>query len=356
MQLSCPHCQYRLLDPVHYESIEIDVCRQCGGEWFDNNELERIIKARHPELRNDMRLEFSMDSSGEPTSRPCPHCKSLLVEHSLVPDLPPLVDVCLNGHGVWLEHLELDQAIHEVRRQDALDAIGKPINVKIWLFQFLTRMPVEFNIPPRKPAYMTMCLIALNALVFAYMVSSDDPDRIVELYALYPNQFLEWNWFLTLVTSQFLHGGLWHLVGNMYFLHLVGDNVEDAYGAIYFLMAYLFIGICGGVLQTALSSQDMMEVPIVGASGAVAGIMAMYAYLFRKAKLTFMVLVFQFKLSAVWYFGIWISINLIGALFGLGGIAWYAHLGGFAAGLLLAALTYQSCIRRNPFLAYLNRG
>jgi membrane associated rhomboid family serine protease len=152
---------------------------------------------------------------------------------------------------------------------------------------------------------------------------------------------------------MFLHGGLLHIAMNMYFLYVLGDNVEDVLGRFGFIAFYLFAGICGGLVHTAMAWGD--TTPMVGASGAISGVMAAYAVFFRKAKLTFMLIVFQFKLSAPFYMLIWLGLNVLGYVSDQGNVAWGAHLGGFAAGLVVALLLDKQVLERHAFVRLLRQ-
>jgi membrane associated rhomboid family serine protease len=143
---------------------------------------------------------------------------------------------------------------------------------------------------------------------------------------------------LTLVSYAFLHGDVWHLVGNMLFLWVFGDNVEDAMGHVRFLMFYILCGIAAGLTHFALNAQS--AVPLIGASGAVAGVVA--AYLMLHPRVNLWVLVFRvipLQVRAVWALGAWILMNVFFALVPSEPlVAWWAHIGGMIAGAILIVL------------------
>ena len=149
-----------------------------------------------------------------------------------------------------------------------------------------------------------------------------------------PPELVEVPGLFTLLTSLFLHGGWWHLAGNMLFLWVFGDNIEDALGHARFVVFYL---LCGGVAGlTEMAADPGSVVPLVGASGAVSGVMG--AYLMLHPRVRVLVLAFNFypvRIPAMIAFGVWLLLDIVGALDGRPGIAWFAHLGGFAAGALL---------------------
>ena len=139
---------------------------------------------------------------------------------------------------------------------------------------------------------------------------------------------------VTLLTYNFLHGGGLHLAGNMLFLWVFGDNIEDAMGHARFVVFYLLGGVAAGLLQTL--ADPASPVPTIGASGAVAAVMGAYLILHPRAKILVPIVIFPVYLPAVFLLLLWIGFQVFTAITGGGGgIAWWAHIGGFAAGALL---------------------
>lgn len=149
------------------------------------------------------------------------------------------------------------------------------------------------------------------------------------------------NW-ITVITSMFVHGGWFHLIGNMWFLAVFGDNVEDAMGSIRFIVFYLLCGIAAVAAQ--MMSNPSGLVPMVGASGAIGGVMGAYCMLFPRAPVH-MIVFFGFFLSRVvvpafFMLGYWFLLQLLAGVFaaGSGGVAFWAHIGGFVAGVVLVKI------------------
>ncbi len=150
--------------------------------------------------------------------------------------------------------------------------------------------------------------------------------------------------YYTIITHMFLHGGWFHLIGNLWFLWVFGDNVEDAMGHIPFLIFYLLCGIAAAAAQ--MVTNPASAIPMVGASGAIGGVMGAYARLYPKAKVYTLIFLGFFittaSIPAIFMLGYWFVIQLLGALPALqssgggGGVAFWAHIGGFLAGLLLS--------------------
>ncbi len=150
--------------------------------------------------------------------------------------------------------------------------------------------------------------------------------------------------FFTLITSTFLHGGWVHVLGNMWYLWVFGDNVEDRLGHIPYLFFYLFMGIVGGMAQALLD--PLSPIPVIGASGAVAGVLGAYLIAYPQARVLALVpiiIIFTImELPAVLFLAIWFLLQLFNGVASIGGtanaVAWWAHVGGFVMGMLLIKL------------------
>ena len=195
--------------------------------------------------------------------------------------------------------------------------------------------------------YMTFVLIGACVLVFLWQgtLSPLLAERAALVYGMIPSVLLGIDRLdpalapipasMTLLTSLFLHGDFFHLIGNMLFLWVFGDNIEDSMGHWKFLVFFLVCGAAGGVAHTMMLPD--VKVPTIGASGAVAGVMGAYIVLHPKVK----ILVLAFKwiplyLPAYFVLAVWIIVQVVNVWLELGGqVAWWAHIGGFAAGALL---------------------
>ena len=188
--------------------------------------------------------------------------------------------------------------------------------------------------------YVTYALLAINvALFFLQMVA---PREFTTVFAIIPKMAtVDFSHFtLTLLTSMFLHGSITHLGGNMLYLWIFADNVEGILGHVKFTIFYFASGLAAGIVQTLVDPTSI--IPIVGASGAIAGVLAAYMILFPHAKVhTFLFLFFYFtsiRIPAFYVLGFWFLMQLTNGLSALGldttgGVAWFAHIGGFLAGL-----------------------
>lgn len=200
--------------------------------------------------------------------------------------------------------------------------------------------PIRDHNPSARTPFVTYALIALNVAVFlSYMPLLGDPRALsvfFDNWALVPARFEVRDLF----TSMFLHGGVMHLLGNMLFLYVFGDNMEDEMGHLPFLGFYLASGVAAALAQVMAAPGS--PVPMVGASGAIAGVMGGYLLLFPRARVdVLIIIVFFIRIVPVpaWIvLGLWFAIQLFsGASTPVagGGVAYWAHAGGFAAGLVL---------------------
>lgn len=210
-------------------------------------------------------------------------------------------------------------------------------------------IPIRDNEPASNPPVATYALIAINVLVFFFESTLNVKDLQVVSWWLgvVPERFWPETDVLaipTLITNAFLHGGLMHLIGNMWTLYLFGDNVEDRMGSGRFVLFYLLCAIIAALTHIAANLGS--PVPAIGASGAVAGVMGAYLLWYPRARILVLVpiLVFPlfFELSSVIYLGIWFatqlfsgSISFLYGQTGASGIAFWAHVGGFVAGMVV---------------------
>ncbi|MDF1576982.1 MAG: rhomboid family intramembrane serine protease [Desulfobulbales bacterium] len=219
-------------------------------------------------------------------------------------------------------------------------------------------IPLKDNIPARRLPAVNAGLILVNVLVFILELQlGPGLDDFIRAYGFVPvrfmaaqsENFLDLDRFMPVYSSMFLHGGFLHLLSNMWMLWIFGDNVEDSMGHRRYLLFYLLCGTVS-VLAQAMAS-PASPVPLVGASGAIAGVLGAYFLLYPRARILAVVPIFFFfymiELPAFVFLGLWILLQIMQGYTtymtaaegsGAGGIAWWAHIGGFAAGLLLINL------------------
>ena len=212
-------------------------------------------------------------------------------------------------------------------------------------------LPLRDDLPTRRFPVMTVTLIGINVVVFVV-------ELLLEAAGALPTFFMNWGVtpyevtqnlgvrsIATLLTSVFIHGGFMHILGNMLYLWIFGNNVEDVMGRPKFVLFYLLCGVLAGLSQVA--ADPLSRIPAIGASGAIAGVLGAYLVLFPRARvatLVFLGLFFRIaRLPAVLVLGFWFVLQLLNGMLALttfesGGVAWFAHIGGFVAGVLLVWL------------------
>jgi membrane associated rhomboid family serine protease len=205
-------------------------------------------------------------------------------------------------------------------------------------------IPLRDSRPSSTPPVVTVFLIAANVLVFLYMVSLDaySQNAFIREYAVIPARLR----MSTLITSMFLHGGWMHLIGNMWFLWIFGDNVEDVLGHWKYLAFYLLCGVIAALTQYAISPDS--RIPTLGASGAIAGVMGAYLVKFPHSRILTLVpffFIFTTEIPAVVILVYWFVLQFVSGVGSIGysnvsqgGVAFFAHVGGFIAGMILVNL------------------
>ena len=214
-------------------------------------------------------------------------------------------------------------------------------------------IPLRDAIPSKNVPVMNNVLIGINVVMFLVQLAQGaHGNQFIYIYGLVPGRYtlprlaVHFSLFQQVVawiSFMFLHGGFLHILGNMWSLYIFGDNVEDRLGPLRYLLFYILCGIFSGLSHFLLNSHS--TIPTIGASGAVAGVMGAYFLLHPKAKILTLVPVFFiplfFEIPAVFFLGFWFFlqfINAAGSSASAGGIAWWAHVGGFLCGMLLLKL------------------
>ena len=218
-------------------------------------------------------------------------------------------------------------------------------------------IPIKDTIPHIGIPLITWIIILLNGIIFIFEISipKDLLEEVFYLFGLVPARYSYHQWALThglspsdylpFLTNMFLHAGWLHIIGNMWFLHIFGRGVEDHMGHIRFLIFYLLTGLSANIIFYVLDIHSM--IPEFGASGAIAGVMGAYIVMFPRAQILTLIPIFLFplfvNLSAFFYIGFWFLIQLLSGTLSFtsqstGGVAWWAHVGGFIAGIVFLPL------------------
>jgi len=208
--------------------------------------------------------------------------------------------------------------------------------------------PIRDTIRARSFPVINWAIIIINVLVFFFQSAMSNPalERFAQVWALVPAKIDPGNpltWF-PFLTHIWLHGSLFHLISNMWTLVIFGDNIEDRLGSTRYLLFYILGGISAGALQYFFSADP--NIPALGASGAIAAVMGAYFLFFPRSRVVTFIPFFFFggfaEIPAIFYLGIWFvtqvfsGVASLGMSAGMGGVAWWAHIGGFLFGLLMA--------------------
>jgi hypothetical protein len=214
-------------------------------------------------------------------------------------------------------------------------------------------IPIRDTIRSQHKAVVNTALIGINILVFLLQLSQgSDLDRFVYYYGLVPARYTEprlaayftlGQQIFSLLSFMFLHGGFWHILGNMWFLHIFGDNVEDRLGPLRYGLFYVACGLASGVSHLFLNPHS--NVPTIGASGAIAGVMGAYFLLYPRSRvltlIPIIIIPWFVEIPAFFFLGFWFVlqfINAAGSHAQASGIAWWAHVGGFVFGMIFLKL------------------
>lgn len=389
----CPRCHCALKSQL-YTSVHLASCPECKGSWYYGGTLAKALSL---EKNRDL-LNFSKDLLEEKESDlNCPECNCHIIAKTFKESDGLTINQCSRCQGVWLDKEELPKTKELVRKYVAkktIPELGKArtqtlrhfhplriypvpktqqplpkvlkklpslsleekieeeeeielekgtadaeVTAGIWAFTALTGLPIEaYNPPRRRFPVVVISLILINLFIHVLIstYAGIDTNSVFYKYGAVPSQIMNGLGFFTLLTYAFFHSGWVHLIGNMYFLWTFGDNVEDRLGHLGFIVFYFVCALLSAICQViAMNKMGVGNVPLVGASGAIAGIMGAYLYFFPKAALYQTIIIpYPFKIPVTLYLGFWVIIQFAGHLRGGKNTAWWAHLSGFFFGLL----------------------
>ncbi len=225
-------------------------------------------------------------------------------------------------------------------------------------------IPLSDNVRGQRFPLITVVLIAVNTVIFLFELSlGPEIKELINTFGMTPARLVR-SWsnpmvLMTLFTYMFLHGGLGHLIGNMLYLWIFGDNIEDRMGHGRFLIFYLSSGVLASLVQIVAAPHA--QLPTVGASGAIAGVLGAYLLLFPQARIRVLIPIpfffFVTSVPAVLVLGGWFLLQFFRGLMSLnvpmqrGGVAWWAHIGGFLAGMILMPV-FRKKREESPYEAW----
>lgn len=379
--MKCPHCSNRLVevtsravlvDAANPPPTFVDICLRCKGIWFDWGEfLDFVMAFMHDDpspfnaLPPPGQMVQSISGVAEET-HPCPRCRQELLKSAFY-DRDVLIDQCPLCRGVWADRdaikalaqhfrsklqevpttRELAEAVYEhvkkLQYWKEVAALGEaltaqpriPVPLLSPLLGLFVVLPFSDSPPRERFPLVTVSLILGNVVIFvSQLVLVHNLYDFFQRYGFIPAHVTS----LGLFSSQFLHGGVLHLLGNMFFLWLFGDNVEDRFSRLGFLAFYLSCGLAANLMYWLSNANSF--IPAVGASGAISGILGAYFVLYPSAWIKVFAIDRIVRMPALLYLGAWFAWQLLVGLLTYSdtatGIAWWAHIGGFVFGGLVA--------------------
>ena len=328
--------------PMELQNVEVDLCMKCQGMWFDRGELAKASGAKFQD-----RASAQVLREAKKQRHACPDCAIALYERPLVRHSRIMIDQCPRCSGLFVAKGEYSAARKYLRARGwrgrrRREPYKMPPQVSedsaaLVVFQYITGLPIELHQEQKLFSPIVTVLVAINVTVLVLAYIYGFADYVKEL-AMVPREVVAGERLETLLTAMFMHAGVAHLLGNMYFLFVTGDDVEGRFGWLGFLGLYLLCGLVASVAH--IFGTGHPELPCLGASGAISGVLGAYMVLFPHSRFLLRWLIYfrpvRFELPAYAYFGFWILLQLIYASLGIQGVAWWAHIGGFVCGVLVA--------------------
>ncbi len=344
----------------------VDICAQCGGLWFDAQELPVYIETftKIHEFPPLTLTEATQKAQNIYTlaeqNKNCPRCRLPMRKFNYAYNSNIFLDRCAQCQGIWTDRdeiaklarfnqsspliIKLAEALSREQNdfQQQLDTIEAfaSVSSRVPLFLlFLPKiiLPLSDDNPRTNAPCVTLTLIGLNISIFLaqlLFLPIEIWPAFYQCFGLIPSQFMAGDVNIILFTSLFLHDGLFHLLGNMFFLWLFGDNVEDKFGPIIFLFFYLTCGIVADFGHIFFNPAN--SYPLIGASGAISGVMGAYLLLFPKIKIKTLFFYKVIDVPAVVFFISWLGLQFFNSwwahLMHHTSIAWWAHIWGFVCG------------------------
>lgn len=362
----CPACGASLRR-FKYRGLVVDTCTRCQGIWFDPGEMMEYIEfllkdhADIPDAKIDLDSEVVTERKISESSRTCPRCNETMQKLNYAYDSNIILDKCSTCEGIWADGPEIERLAVYSKGNPILDRMGNAIieeknkaeelndivetcksmssGARLWFYMPKIILPLSDDIKSRTFPGVVIAVILLNIAIFIYQFSHvDDLSTFFKTFGLIPTAVLSGKGYSTFITSMFLHGGIFHLFGNMIFFWIFGDNVEDSFGHLRFLLFYIAVGVLAVAGHVLTNMQS--DLPVIGASGAVSGVMGAYIIMYPHAKVSIFFICQVIELPAFVYLGGWIMLQILSGLLFMSlesasGIAWFAHIGGFLSGAVL---------------------
>ena len=353
---TCPVCGKALVER-RKEGESLRYCGECGGVWLARDAFSRLTAflshdPRTPVLKLD---RSNTETTISRTERRCPDCGETMRQFNYAGDSGIFLDRCTRCDGIWADKAELKSVAIFRKGNPKLDRLGESVaeyaqsreqyretargermGTGAWLAWYVyggyAFVPISDDEETSIVPWVTIGLIIVNVVIWLW--SRTIGEGIYRVLGTTPADLWHGKGLWTLITSGFMHGGPMHLVGNMLFLWIFGDNVEDRFGHRNFILFYIGALVASDLAHAAIHPTS--TVPCVGASGAVSAIMGAYLILHPFASLKTLI---GMKIPAVIYLLVWVGEQFVlwyfEAAVGRVSVAWAAHLGGFAFGILV---------------------
>jgi membrane associated rhomboid family serine protease len=348
------------------QDVIVDICPKCAGIWFDSGELQVVLRGLiesdkitpEPTRLYQRKAIQTLDESAAEI-RCCPKCDMVMKTFNYSYDSNVFVDKCPECQGIWTDagevkrlarYLKTDPRVqvigqHVAERHDFLEAlrglgdVGHNLKRNGYVAACMPRiiLPLGDDLECERFPVVTYSIILSCIAVFLYQLFKvDDLSDFFHRYGHIPADFFS----LRLVTSMFLHADIFHVGGNLFFLWIFGDNVEDRFGRLGYMLLYFAAGITSAAAFTVFNLD--CNIPLIGASGAISGVMGAYLVLHPNAKLKMLIYCYIIPVPASIYLTVWfllqVAYSSTSAFLDDQGIAWLAHAGGFAFGALVGWL------------------
>ncbi|MFB3897274.1 MAG: rhomboid family intramembrane serine protease [bacterium] len=367
--MQCPACATELTKSKSFDGL-IDKCPQCHGIWLDSGNLlysvVALVENQAPKAPLPVLFKSRMvvpANAVDETLRQCPRCKQTLTKINYGYDSNVFIDKCPACQGIWVDeselrdiaqHLKVDPRVTEIGKEilesnqtskdiQSLAEIGDTLNGNATALAFMPKivLPLGDKLSTARFPVVNISIIGITVLTFIYQISRGaDGVTFIDQFGRIPVRIMQGEAFYTLITSVFLHRSFLHLLGNMFFLWIFGDNVEDRIGHLGYLGFYLTCGIAAGFMH--IYFYPTSELPSIGASGAISGIMSAYLVFYPYSKIKTYFWGRIINIPAVLWLGTWFLLQVIyGILYYMVGgsnIGWFAHIGGFIFGGIVAYL------------------
>jgi len=355
--MNCPVCKSALVER-EVGGISLHFCPKCGGTSCTREAFRECISVLQESSLKELSTAELLDRKPvsqwqvRPEGKACPECGGVMAPFNYAYDSNIILDRCSRCELVWADGGEVTKVAQYIKANPTVEKLGRTLaqweEERAKDREMMEEAPeigveglrygmtaISDEEPTHKFPLLTVLLILANIAIFFILPQSEET---FEELGFIPKVFFAGREPYRLITHQFVHGGFLHLAGNMLYLWVFGDNVEDRFGKIAFFVGYLFFG--GVAALTHAGTTGHPETPCVGASGAISGVMGCYFVLFPQARVRTIIGHRIVRVPAYLYLGWWLVMQL---LFSAGetSIAYSAHIGGFVIGVSVS-LAYRA--------------